>query len=125
MCLTEKISPTITVAGEVRHQTDLETPRGKDGVDSILDELFDYGTVSLDRIAFHKALDDIAASETGGHFFSLRVLKQHFARGVQLLAANELTPRLPSDALEIVRKETADFTAGRLMSPSYRARAGA
>jgi zinc protease len=119
--LTEKISPTITVAGEVRHQSDLETAPGKEGVDDVLDQLFDYGTVTLDRVAFHKALDDIAATETGGHFFSLRVLKQYFPRGVQLLAANELTPRLPSDALEIVRKENADFTAGQLMSPSYRA----
>jgi zinc protease len=119
--LTENISPTVTVAGEVRHQTGLETAPGKDGVDDILDGLFDYGTSSLDRVAFHKALDDIAASETGGHFFSLRVLKQYFPRGVQLLAANELTPRLPADALEIVRKENAEFTAGQLMSPSYRA----
>ncbi len=119
--LTENISPTVTVAGEVRHQAGLETAPGKDGVDDILDGLFDYGTVSLDRVAFHKALDDIAASETGGHFFSLRVLKQYFPRGVQLLAANELTPRLPADALEIVRKENAEFTAGQMMSPSYRA----
>ncbi len=45
--LTEKISPTVTIVGEVRHQTDLETPSGHDGVDGILDELFDYGSVSL------------------------------------------------------------------------------
>jgi zinc protease len=119
--LTETISPTITVAGEVRHQAGLETSAGKEGVDDILDGLFDYGTVSLDRVAFHKALDDIAASETAGHFFSLRVLKQYFSRGTQLLADNELNPRLPSDALEIVRKENAEYTAGQLMSPSYRA----
>ncbi len=119
--LTEKISPTVTLVGEVRHQTDLETPAGQEGVADILDGLFDYGTVSLDRLAFHKALDDIAASETGGHFFSLRVLKKYFPRGVQLLAANELTPRLPAEALEIVRKENAELTAGQLMSPSYRA----
>jgi zinc protease len=119
--LTEKISPTITVVGEVRHQADLETAPGKDGIGDILDGLFDYGTVALDRLAFHKALDDIAATETAGHFFSLRVLKQYFPRGVQLLADNELTPRLPADALEIVRKENAELTAGQLMSPSYRA----
>jgi zinc protease len=119
--LTEKISPTVTVLGAVRHQTELETPSGKDGVADILDGLFDYGTLTLDRIAFHKALDDIAASETGGHFFSLKVLKQYFPQGVKLLAANELTPRLPPDALEIVRKEDADLTAGQLESPSYRA----
>ncbi len=119
--LSEKISPTVTLVGEVRHQTDLQTPAGQEGVADILDGLFDYGTVSLDRLAFHKALDDIAASETGGHFFSLRVLKKYFPRGVQLLAANELTPRLPAEALEIVRKENAELTAGQLMSPSYRA----
>jgi zinc protease len=119
--LPERISPTVTIVGEVRHQADLETPAGQDGIDDVLDGLFDYGTVSLDRIAFHKALDDIAASETGAHVFSLRVLKQYFASGVQLLAANELTPRLPPDALEIVRKENAELTAGQLQSPSYRA----
>lgn len=119
--MPEKISPTITIVGEVRHQTDLETPPGKEGVSDVLDELFDYGTTSLDRLAFHKALDDIAASETGGQVFSLRVLKQYFARGVELLAANELNPRLPADALQVVRKETADFAGGQLATPSYRA----
>jgi len=119
--LTEKITPTITVVGEIRHQTNLETPPGQDGIADVLDGLFEYGTVSLDRVAFHKALDDIAASETAGHFFSLRVLKQYFASGVQLLAANELTPLLPAEALEIVRKENAEFTGGQLKSPTYRA----
>jgi zinc protease len=119
--LPETISPTVTVLGEVRHQSDLETPAGKDGVGDVLDGLFDYGTVSMDRIAFHKALDDIAANETAGHFFSLRVLKQYFGSGMHLLAANELNPRLPADALEIVRKENAELTAGQLQSPSYRA----
>jgi zinc protease len=119
--LPETISPTVTVIGEVRHQSELETPPGKDGIDDVLDGLFDYGTQSQDRIAFHKALDDIAASETGGHVFSLRVLKKYFSSGVQLLAANELTPRLPADALDVVRKEDAELTAGQLQSPSYRA----
>lgn len=119
--LPETISPTVTVIGEVRHQADLETPPGKEGIDDVIDGLFDYGTEALDRLAFHKALDDIAASETGGHFFSLRVLKKYFSPGVQLLAANELTPRLPEDALAVVRKEDAELVAGQLQSPSYRA----
>jgi zinc protease len=119
--LPETISPTVTVIGEVRHEADLETPPGKEGIDDVIDGLFDYGTESLDRLAFHKALDDIAANETGGHFFSLRVLKKYFPRGVQLLAANELTPRLPEDALAVVRKEDAELVAGQLQSPSYRA----
>ncbi len=119
--LPEKVSPTVTLVGEVRNEQDLETPPGEDGIGDVLDGLFDYGTVAQDRISFHKALDDIAASETAGHFFSLRVLKEYFGKGVQLLAANELTPRLPEDALDIVRKENAEFTAGELQSPSYHA----
>ena len=86
-----------------------------------MDGLFNYGTTSLDRVAFRKALDDIGASETAGEFFTLRVLKKYFAGGLQLLAANELTPRLPEPALAIVRKQDAELHAGRLASPSYRA----
>ena len=33
----------------------------------ILNSLFSYGTQTLDRLAFHKALDDIAANETAGY----------------------------------------------------------
>ena len=43
---------------------------GKDGVADVLGELFSYGTTTLDRLAFQKALDDIAANETAGYDFS-------------------------------------------------------
>jgi zinc protease len=119
--LTERISPTVTVVGEVKHEETLETPPGKEGVASILNGLFDYGTVAHDRVAFQKALDDIGASESAGTSFSLRVLKKDFPRGVQLLAENELGPRLPEDAFQIVRKQNEDYVAGRLTSPAYRA----
>ena len=46
----------------------------------ILDGLFSYGTQTLDRLAFQKALDDIAANENAGYRFSLDVLKEHFSR---------------------------------------------
>ena len=110
--VTETVSPTVTVVGDVQHQNRLETPPGQAGVASVLDGYIDYGTISLNRIAFHQALDDIAASETGGSFFSLRVLKQYFPRGVQLLAANELSPRLPPEALAVVRKEMRSWPEG-------------
>ncbi len=55
-----------------------------------------YGTKTLDRLAFQKALDDLAASESAGFEFSLQVLKQDFDQGVQLLADNELNPALPA-----------------------------
>ncbi len=78
--------------------SDLETPPGEEGVGQILDGLFSYGTKTLDRLAFQKALDDIAANESAGFSFAVDVLKEHFSRGVELLADNELHPALPAKA---------------------------
>jgi zinc protease len=117
---TERTSPTVTLTGSIKTLTQLETPPGKDGVSDILEGLFSYGTKTLDRVAFQKALDDIAAGESAGASFSLKVLSQDFARGVELLADNELHPALPEDAFKIVQQQTAELTAGELQSPSYR-----
>jgi zinc protease len=117
---TEKTSPTVTLLGSVKQQTQLETPPGKDGVADVLEGLFSYGTKTLDRLAFQKALDDIAASESAGANFNLKVLKQYFARGVELLADNELHPALPPEAFKVVQQQTAQLTAGVLQSPGYR-----
>jgi zinc protease len=117
---TDRTSPTVTLLGEVKHNPDLETPSGQEGVSEILDDLYSYGTTSLDRIAFQKALDDIAANESAGARFSLSVLKDHFSRGVQLLADNELHPALPADAFKTVQQQAAQLTAGTLQSPGYR-----
>jgi zinc protease len=117
---TDRTSPTVSVAGAVKHDSDLETPSGQEGVSNILDGLFSYGTQTLDRLAFQKALDDIAANENAGFRFSLDVLKEHFSRGVELLADNELHPALPSQAFAVVQQQTAQFVAGQLRSPGYR-----
>lgn len=118
---TSKITPTVTVVGSIQHNAQMEAAPGKDGVSDVLDDLFSYGTKNLDRLAFQKALDDIAADESAGFNFSLQVLKQDFSRGVQLLADNELNPALPSEAFEITKPETAEFVAGQMKSPGYRA----
>jgi len=78
----------VTLIGSIKTQDEMETPSGKDGVSEVLGALFSYGTKTLDRLAFQKALDDIAASESAGTSFNLKVLKQDFARGVELLADN-------------------------------------
>jgi zinc protease len=118
---TESLTPTITITGEIRHQPVLEVPPGQEGVASVLDGLFSYGTTTLDRLAFQKSLDDIAATESAGATFQLQVLKQFLSRGVQLLAENELNPALPEEAFKVVQQQTADSVAGLLQSPDYRA----
>jgi zinc protease len=112
-------SPTVSVVGEVKHESDLEMPEGQEGVGDLLDGLFSYGTQTLDRLAFQKALDDIAANETAGFSFSVDVLKENFSRGVQLLADNELHPAFPADAFAVVQKQTEQFVAGNMRSPGY------
>lgn len=117
---TDPTSPTVSVLGSVRHNADLQTPRGQEGVSDVLEALYSYGTQTLDRLAFQKALDDIAANEVAGYSFSVKILKDHFSRGVQLLADNELHPALPAEAFAVVRKQTSQFVAGNLQSPGYR-----
>ena len=113
------VSKTVTVIGRVKSNSDLETPPGKEGVGTVLDDLFNYGTQTRDRVAFQSALDDIAASESAGTDFSLSVLSSNFDRGVELLADNELHPGLPASNFPIVQQQTAFALKGRLTTPSY------
>lgn len=112
-------SPTVTVLGNIRHEANLETPPGKDGLGDVLEQMMTYGTKTLDRVAFQKALDDIAANESAGYNFSVRTLKNDFSRGVQLLADNQLNPALPASAFKVVQQQLAGFAAGNLKSPDY------
>ena len=103
----ETVSHTVSVYGHIENEPDLEVPTGKEGVSDLLEQLFSYGTKSLDRLSFQKALDDIGANESAGATFSLQVLATQFDRGVQLLAENELHPALPEQAFATVQRQLA------------------
>jgi len=118
----ETISDTIGVYGRVKNRAELQVPPGKEGADQILDDLFAYGSTRLDRIAFQQALDEIGANEQAGVNFSLEVLPEGFARGVELLADNLLHPALPEEAFKAVQQRTVQAVAGQLQSPIYRSR---
>jgi zinc protease len=113
------VSDTVSVYGRIKSQPALQQPKGQDGVADVLDGLFSYGTTTLDRLAFQKALDDIAARETAGTQFSVQVPAAHFERAVQLLADNELHPALPAKYFPVVQQQTAQLQAGQLQSPDY------
>ncbi|HUN60883.1 MAG TPA: pitrilysin family protein [Candidatus Sulfotelmatobacter sp.] len=117
----ETISDSVTVVGHIKNNADLQAPKGQSGVESVLNDLFSYGSSSLDRIAFQTALDDIGADESAGTDFSVAVLTSHFDRGVALLADNLLHPALPENAFKVVQTQTAQALAGELQSPHYRA----
>ena len=115
----ETVSNTITVVGQVKNNPSLEAPAGKEGVGRLLGQLFEYGTTTLDRLAFQKALDDIGVEESAGTSFSVQALPAQFDRAVQLLAENELTPALPEDAFKTVQTRLAAEVAGQLRSPDF------
>jgi len=116
---SEEVSATVSVHGRVRNRPELQVPAGKEGVSQVLDQLFSYGSETLDRVAFQSALDEIGADEEAGTDFSVKMLAEDFERGVELLADNELHPALPEPAFEIVRRQVAQTVAGRLKSPDY------
>ncbi|HTT81874.1 MAG TPA: pitrilysin family protein [Rhizomicrobium sp.] len=115
----ESVSDTVTVYGHIRNRPETETPKGQEGVAEVLDRLFSYGTQTLDRVGFEQALDDIGAQETAGTDFSVQVLTKDFDRGTQLLAENELRPRLPEEAFRIVRNRAALVAAAADKSPAH------
>lgn len=115
----ENVSDTVTVYGHIRNRPETETQKGQEGVADVLNELFPYGTEQLDRVAYQEALDSIGAQEQPGTDFSVQVLTKDFDRGMQLLADNELHPRLPEQAFSVVRERVAQIAAATLRSPAH------
>ena len=115
----ESVSDTVSVSGHIKNRPYMQEPKGKEGVDTVLSQLFPYGTATLDRLAFQKALDDIAANASAGTDFSLQVLSSEFERGMALLADNELHPALPEPAFKVIQRQTTAAVAGQLQSPDY------
>lgn len=115
----ESVSDTISVYGRVRNRPELQVPKGKEGLSQLLDELFSYGSQSLDRLQFQAALDAIGAEARAGTEFGVEALAENFDRATALLADNELRPAFPAAAFEVVKRQAAASVAGRLKSPSY------
>ena len=116
---TADVSDTVSVFGHIRNRPETEERPGEEGVAQVLERLLTYGSEHLDRLAFQQALDDIGARQHAGTDFAVQVLTDHFERGVELLADNELHPALPDKALEIVRGQVALGVAARNASPGF------
>ena len=116
---TEDVSDTVTVLGHIRNRPETQEPKGKEGISQVLDELFTYGSERLDRLAFQEQLDAIGARQNAGTDFAVAALAEHFDRGVELLADNELHPALPEDALKIIKIQVAHGVAARNKSPGF------
>jgi zinc protease len=116
---SEDVSDTVSVFGRIRNRPEIEAGAAEQGVSQLLDPLLSYGSESLDRLAFQRALDEIGADEHAGTDFDVQLLSQDFDRGVALLADNELRPALPPAAMSVLGKQLVQIVAARLHSPGY------
>src|SRR6516162_314979 len=110
---TADVSDTVSVFGHIRNRPETEESPGEEGVAQVLERLLTHGSEHLDRVAFQEALDDIGARQSAGTDFAVQVLSEHFERGVELLADNQLHPALPDKALEVIRGQVARGDAER------------
>jgi zinc protease len=116
---SETVSDTVSIFGHIKNRPETEAPPGEDGVSSILNELFSFGTETRDRIAYQEALDSIGAVEAAGPDFAIEVLAPDLDKGTELLADNELHPALPAEAMAIVQKQIAALEGARDASPGH------
>ncbi len=116
---SENVSDTVSVFGHIRNRPETEEPPGREGISQVLDELLSYGSEKLDRMAFEQALDAVGAREHAGADFSVQTLTEHFDRGVELLADNELRPALPAEAMKIIQEQLAQGVEARSHSPGF------
>jgi zinc protease len=120
----EDVSDTISIYGHIRNRPEMQAPAGQQGIGQLLDAMLPYGTEQLDRVAFEQALDGIGARENTGADFSIETLSANFDRAAELLAANQLHPALPADALEALRPQFVQLVTARNHSPAHLAQQG-
>jgi zinc protease len=115
----ESVSKTVEVYGQVETNQDMQAPKGQEGVASVLNDLFNFGTTGMNRLQFQAAVDAISAEENAGSSFSLKVPSANFAKGMQLLAANELDPAMPQQAFTVMQRNQQGTVAGVIQSPGF------
>jgi zinc protease len=102
----ETISNAVFVFGRVKSEEDLQEPQGKEGITSLLDAIYPYGTTTLDRVAFQRAQDDLDTEINAGTSFAMQSTPAQFERGIALLAQNELHPRLDNAVFQVAKERT-------------------
>lgn len=115
----ETVTDTVVVHGQILNNPQVQEPQGKEGVADLTAQLLPYGTTTYGRVAYQAQLDSIAASVQAGTSFSLQVLSDHFDRGVQLLADQELHPAFAQQAFAIVQPQELKAVTDAATSPDH------
>jgi zinc protease len=103
-----QISDSVLAYGSVHTNSALQEPPGKEGVASVLNLMFAYGTQTRDRQAFQRAQDDIDTQIGAGPQFGMQTTSASFDRAVTLLSEAELQPRLDEPTFELARRRALE-----------------
>ena len=95
----------VSMSGSVHTVENLQAPPGQEGVSDMLNTLFGWGPQGMSRSDFEAAMDSIGADFSTGTRFSLDVMPDFFARGVELLSRNLALPLAPRRG---IRQPAAD-----------------
>jgi zinc protease len=112
-------SHAVSLYGSVHTNEDLQAASGKEGVQDLMNTLFEWGPKDMTRQSFQAAMDSLGADFSAGTSFQLNVLPASFDKGVKLLADDLLNPAFPSDAFASQQALQARDVAGQLSSPVY------
>jgi len=104
----ETISDSVFVYGQIKTNASIQEPVGKEGVAAVLEQLFNDGTQTQDRIAFARAQEDVDTQIGAGSSFGMQTTSRSFDHAIGLLAQNELTPRFEQRTFENARRRAAD-----------------
>src|SRR4029077_11626113 len=85
------------------------------------EETMPYGTLTLDRKAYQKEVDDLAATINLGSSFELQVQQASLDRGLQLLADGLLHPAFPEAGFEVAKAAVAQSISLANSLPSTKA----
>jgi zinc protease len=102
------ISDTVMAFGSIRSNAALQEPAGQEGVASVLDAMFAYGTQTHDRQTFQREQDDIDTQLGGGLGFGMQTTSAAFDRAVPLLAEAELHPRFDAQTFDTARRRVTE-----------------
>ncbi|WP_455381643.1 M16 family metallopeptidase [Salinispira pacifica] len=112
-------SRAVSLFGSVHTNEDLQAPKGQEGVQDLMNTLFEWGPADMTRESYQAAMDSIGADFSGGTDFQLSVLPDGFDKGVKLLADDLLNPAFPEAAFTSQQRLQAQSVAGQLSSPVY------
>ncbi len=99
-----QISDSVLAFGSIESNPALQEPPGKEGISSVLNAMFSFGTQTRDRAAFQRAQDDVDSQVGGGSRFGIQTTSGSFARAVALLAEAQLHPRFDTQTFEAARR---------------------